>query len=1169
MVTRANNLRGRSVRQQASVAGLFLVFVLPFTIILYLLISEINIGIDFAAKERLGITFNQPLRALLEDLLQYRNLVNPDVDHGASLAQKVAAKQAEIEGDIREIDGVDHRLGGTLQTTEKWLALKWSWMELTSQALGAHRRDIFVRTGTLIADIRGLMVHVGDTSNLILDPDLDTYYLMDAVVTDIPPAVDQAGQAMDLGEAVAASRRLDADERRQLITLSGLVKSSTEAIGRGMQVAYRYNQNLRPELEAYARTSSATKQFLGILNERLVAAPRIDLPPEQYVSAGSRTMDAYFSLYDTFSPALDRLLVARIGRASQRKYFVEAFGLLVAVVTAYVFVAYWRSMAQQLSAEEALRTAEEKYRGIVENAPEGIFQLSPQGRYISANPAMAHLFGYASPADMMAATPEETRAHRTDPARWEECLREVQEQGSVSEFESRARRRDGSLIWVSESAHAVRSDDGELTFYEGTVVDITERRRAQEQASQQAALAKMLQEVAVAANEAASVEEALTIGLDQVCAYTGWPVGHVYLVEERMLVPTSLWHTEHAERFGAFREVTETTPLPSGVGLPGRVLETGKPAWIFDVNRDPNFPRARAADEIGVRAGFGFPVRVGGEVVAVLEFFSVETAEPDDTLLEVMAHIGTQLGRVFERKRAEEDLRVAKEAAEEANRAKSRFLASMSHELRTPLNAIIGYSELLRDEAQETGADGFVPDLDKIHGAGKHLLALINDILDLSKIEAGKMEIFLETFEVAPMICEVVTTVQPLVEKNGNVLQVEVADDVGAARSDLTKTRQSLFNLLSNASKFTERGTVSLRVARERRDGREWICYQISDTGIGMTTEQRERLFQEFTQADASTTRKYGGTGLGLAITRKFCEMLGGSISAESQVGKGSIFTLVLPAEGGAPALQEAPDEDDGRVRAPGTATVLIIDDEPEARELLTRFLSQEGYTAVSAAGGQRGIQLARQRRPDAILLDVLMPDLDGWSVLSALKADAETADIPVVMVTVTEDRSRGYALGAEEFLTKPVDRQRLRAILERFLPERSPHPVLVVEDDETTRRLLRRMLEQDGWRVEEAENGSAALERVAATEPGLILLDLIMPEMDGFEFLEELRKRGARRAIPIVVVTSKDLTDEDRQRLQGSVQRILQKGAHGREELLREVRELIAAHACQPAGVS
>jgi PAS domain S-box-containing protein len=366
-------------------------------------------------------------------------------------------------------------------------------------------------------------------------------------------------------------------------------------------------------------------------------------------------------------------------------------------------------------------------------------------------------------------------------------------------------------------------------------------------------------------------------------------------------------------------------------------------------------------------------------------------------------------------------LLAARRDAETANEAKSRFLAGMSHELRTPLNAILGYSEILQEDARDAGQDSAVADLEKIRLAGRHLLTLINDVLDLSKIEAGKMELFLETFEVRPLVEGVATTVAPLVEQHGNRLVLDVAPDVGRMRSDMTRVRQVLLNLLSNASKFTEKGTITLAARREGDD----LELAVSDTGIGMTEEQLGRLFQAFAQAEASTSAKYGGTGLGLALSRMFCEMMGGTLTVSSEPGKGSTFTVRLPVE----APDAAPVEP-GQSAGKGPA-VLVIDDDQQARDLLVRMLAKAGFQAISAPDGAAGLDLARTQRPAVITLDVMMPGMDGWEVLAALKADTATAEIPVIMVSVLDERQLGFALGAADYVKKPIDRQALLNALE------------------------------------------------------------------------------------------------------------------------------------------
>ena len=527
------------------------------------------------------------------------------------------------------------------------------------------------------------------------------------------------------------------------------------------------------------------------------------------------------------------------------------------------------------------------------------------------------------------------------------------------------------------------------------------------------------------------------------------------------------------------------------------------------------------------------------------------------------------MNNISARKKVEEELDIAKNLAEQANQAKSAFLANMSHELRTPMNAILGYSEMLMEEAEDLNQNGFIPDLKKINQAGTHLLALINGVLDLSKIESGKMEVFAEEIDLELLIDEVSATAHPLLEKNKNSLTIERGKELGVAYQDMTKLRQILFNLLSNAAKFTQEGTITLHVNSTEEAGVSWLTVAVSDTGIGIAEDKIEHVFEEFAQADDSTTRDYGGTGLGLAISRRFCKLLGGDLSLHSKLGEGSTFTMRIPAilPGTKPEIssaepsQETSDIDLASIRnlEPGS-TILVIDDDAEACEIIECFLLKDGFNVAIATSGEQGLRLAHEIHPAAITLDVMMPRMDGWAVLRILKADPELHNIPVIMLSMIDDRTRGYSLGAVDYLTKPVDRKLLQKTLSRYYCTDGNCPVLLVEDDVETRRIMAHALEKAGWQVSEASNGQEALNMMPDVQPRLILLDLMMPVMDGFGFLAAMRARPEWEQIPVIVITAKDLSREDRSRLSGCVEEVLEKNAYTRDQLLKHVREAVAS---------
>ncbi|VTS06000.1 response regulator [Tuwongella immobilis] len=532
--------------------------------------------------------------------------------------------------------------------------------------------------------------------------------------------------------------------------------------------------------------------------------------------------------------------------------------------------------------------------------------------------------------------------------------------------------------------------------------------------------------------------------------------------------------------------------------------------------------------------------------------------------------------RTAELEQANHQLEQARDLALEAVRAKDSFVTNISHELRTPLTTIIGLSELQLEDFDPTNED-LEADLRKIKLQGDNLLGLVNDILDLAKIQAGKQIALDPTeFPMQTLVSELDSTLSVLVQKKNNRYTIEAdATKLGVAFSDRKRIRQILTNLLSNAAKFTDNGRITLTADRTTELGTDWFVFRVRDTGLGMKPEELAHLFTPFYQADSSTSRKSQGTGIGLTITRQLCRLLGGDITVASEFGHGSEFTVKLPTRyiGSSNATRNETEEirppvmTEAPLTVPKDAKVLVIDDDPEVRELMGRNLSKVGFEVVFAENGEQGLLLARSIRPTAITLDAMMPGVDGWSVLAALKSDPKTSGIPIIMATICEERTRGFALGATDYLTKPIDWGRLAHILNGVLAKKGRSPILVVEDDFNIRDLTVRTLSRAGWQVLQACNGREALSLPVEEPPALILLDLMMPEIDGFQYVEELRARNQWTDVPIVVVTAAELTEADRSRLQGRVQQVLQKKAFGTQELMQQIVQRVARYADNPKG--
>jgi signal transduction histidine kinase/DNA-binding response OmpR family regulator len=649
------------------------------------------------------------------------------------------------------------------------------------------------------------------------------------------------------------------------------------------------------------------------------------------------------------------------------------------------------------------------------------------------------------------------------------------------------------------------------------------------------------------------------------------PDGIITLTEEGRIAD---FNPAAQRLFGYESSAIEWAPITTVVPAIEHAPPEAGDAEIEDISDGQLFEAAPDIDA-GAPGGLGAWVGRSYESEAMRkngERFPVELSvtriQKDDRLVLIVRDISA-------RKESRRALQNARDQAVEANEAKSRFLANISHELRTPLNAIIGYSELIcedlayiegPEQLEQFDPETVTVDIEKIGRAGKHLLSLINQILDLSKAQAGKMELYNEKVDILDMIDEVTETIQPVIDKNHNTLRIDTADAPRTMHVDRMKLRQILINLLSNASKFTDEGLVRVNAFAETQRGDDYVIFEVIDRGIGIPEEKLEKLFEAFQQADESTTREFGGTGLGLTICRHFTELMGGEIEVESKHGQGSTFRVKLPVD----ARQR--DEDDGSndpvdardgqltsetSDAPaGAPRVLVIDDDPNVHQLVRRFLSRQGFAVSTTSGGEQVLEKAREFQPDVITLDVLMPEVDGWGVLQQLKGADDLAHIPVIMLTIINDRNTGFSLGAADYLIKPVDPRRLVDVISSHLDDATTdRPVLIVEDDPDARDVMRRIIEDEGWDNHCAKDGQEALDLLdAGVEPCVIVLDLMMPRVDGFEFLHELHNRHDADRIPVVVVSAADLTADERQMLEQNVDKILQKSSYSSAQLIEEL---------------
>ena len=526
-----------------------------------------------------------------------------------------------------------------------------------------------------------------------------------------------------------------------------------------------------------------------------------------------------------------------------------------------------------------------------------------------------------------------------------------------------------------------------------------------------------------------------------------------------------------------------------------------------------------------------------------------------ELMLVAFSRMSDEVGGLIDARTGE--METARDEARDASDQKTKFFANMSHELRTPLNAILGYGEMLYEDCEDLGYDDLLPDLKKITSSGSHLLSLINNILDLSKIEAGKMELFITSFEIENMVETIKNISEPLAAKNDNGFVVNFDGAMGSMSQDETKLRQCLTNFLSNGFKFTKNGTVTLDVRSRSVEGVEFIDFAVIDTGAGMSPEGVAKVFEEYTQAERSTSANHGGTGLGLPISKKFAEMMGGEVVLTSEEGVGSVFTLSVPRE--CPEYNED-DVDSNVINLDSEDNlVVLVDDDVAMHDLIKRTISKLSLTLIGATNSEKGMELIREVKPKLILLDVLMPGRDGWSLLKECKTDQELKDIPVIMISQLNQSNLAASLGANDYLTKPIDRSHFVNTVQRLLGTGAKNQkVLVIDDDKDVRELLSRLLKDAGYRPIDARDGKEGLERTK-DEPALIILDLEMPRMDGFEFLDNyIKDVPEEKRAPVLVFSGKDLTDVQEDLLKERVVGLVKKDDVSMDNLSKMIQSIV-----------
>jgi PAS domain S-box-containing protein len=807
---------------------------------------------------------------------------------------------------------------------------------------------------------------------------------------------------------------------------------------------------------------------------------------------------------------------------------------------------FWvaRDITDRKLSQEALAASRQMLRQVLDTIPSRVFWKDHELNFVGSNQAFALDAGLKSPEELVGKNDfdmtwaEQAKLYQTD----DRAVMESQQ--PKLNFEEPHTADDGRITWVRTSKVPLLNTRGQVDGILGIYDDVTVQKEAEEAIRRQNQYLAVSSEIGRIVTSTLDLNSIFTRTVSLISERFGFYFAAIYITEETGF---NVILREATGEAGEKMKAQRYSVVKGFNSIVGNVAESGESMLVNDVQHQPLFhPNPLLLDTLSEVA---IPLRIGTRIVGVIDIQSTQTNAFTNDDITVLQSLADQVAVAIDNARSYELSQQLIQDLREVDQLKSQFLANMSHELRTPLNSIIGFSRVILKGIDGPVSEMQQQDLTAIYNSGQHLLGLINDVLDLARIEAGKMELNFEEVHLAEMTTSVMSTAKGLIKEKPIHLLQRIPADMPAVRGDTMRVRQVLLNLISNASKFTDEGSITVETRVQKGPtGKLEALINVIDTGPGISAEDQEKLFKAFSQVDGSATRKSGGSGLGLSICANLVQLHNGLIGVHSEDGNGSTFWFTLP-------LYHQPEEE---IPA-GTKIILAIDDDPQVISLYERYLTPQGYHVIPLTDPSKAKERILEIKPFAVTLDIMMPSLDGWAVLNTLKSDPATREYPVIICSITEKTDKGFSLGAADYLVKPILEEDLVHALDRLNKNGEIHEVLVIDDDPNDLRLMGKILsEQSRYKPVLAQGGRRGWEAINEKAPHAIILDIFMPDMDGFTILENLRDHPVLRDIPVLVVSGGGLTNEQQKLLNDFGQRLITKGSLNEVELISSIEDAL-----------